>query len=194
MPPVRHGLTIAGIGDRGHHTWKRSEAENAPIDHAVGLAMRDAGRPFELLPFSPWGYDERQFNSPGFRLPVGLLMRTPHGTYPEYHTSADDLDFIDAGQLADSVALVRSIIGILERDRIVRSTAPLGEPQLGRRGLYPSVGGATDRVPDQMALLWVLNQADGDHSLVDIAERSHLPFERVADAADVLGAVGLVVP
>ncbi|OGO54951.1 MAG: peptidase M28 [Chloroflexi bacterium RBG_16_72_14] len=192
MPPIRHGLTIAGIGDHGSHTWKRTEAEDAPIDRAVAVALRDAGEPFELLPFSPWGYDERQFNSPGFRLPVGLLMRTPHGTYPEYHTSADDLAFIDPARLAASVELVRSIVGILERDRIVTSLAPMAEPQLGRRGLYSPVGGATGRAPDQLALLWVLNQADGAHRLVDIAARSGLPFERIADAADALQAAGLL--
>jgi aminopeptidase-like protein len=193
MPPIRHGLTIAGIGDRGTHTWKRTEAEDAPVDRAVALALRDAGEPFEMLPFSPWGYDERQFNSPGFRLPVGLLMRTPHGTYPEYHTSADDLAFIDPARLAASIELVCSIVGILERDRVVTSLAPMAEPQLGRRGLYSPVGGATGRAPDQLALLWVLNQADGTHRLVDIAERSGLPFERIADAADALQAAGLLV-
>jgi aminopeptidase-like protein len=192
LPPIRHGLTIAGIGDRGAHTWKRTEAEDAPIDRAVALAMRDAGASFELLPFSPWGYDERQFNSPGFRLPVGLLMRTPHGRYAEYHTSADDLSFIDPGRLAESIELVRSIVGILERDRVVHSLAPMGEPQLGRRGLYAPVGGGTGRAPDQLSMLWVLNQADGRRSLVDIAMRSGLPFAAIADAADTLAAAGLL--
>jgi aminopeptidase-like protein len=180
MPPIRHGLTIAGIGDRGPHTWKRTEAENAPVDRIA------------LPPFSPWGYDERQFNSPGFRLPVGLLMRTPHGTYPEYHTSADDLAFLDPAGLGESIDLVRSMVGILERDRVVRSLAPMAEPQLGRRGLYAPIGGATGRAPDQLSLLWVLNQADGTRSLVDIAERSGLPFSGIADAADALDAAGLV--
>ena len=192
MPPIRHGITVAGIGDAGDHAWKRTEGEDAPVDRAVELALRDAGRPFTTRPFSPWGYDERQFSSPGFRLPVGLLSRTPHGTYPEYHTSADDLAFIDPGRLAESSALLRSIIGILEADRVVESLAPYGEPQLGRRGLYAPMGGATGRALDQLAILWVLNQADGTRRLVDVALRSGLPFAAIAEAADALGAAGLL--
>jgi aminopeptidase-like protein len=119
-------------------------------------------------------------------------MRTPHGRYAEYHTSADDLSFIDPGRLAESIELVRSIVGILERDRVVRSLAPMGEPQLGRRGLYAPVGGGTGRAPDQLSMLWVLNQADGRRSLVDIAMRSGLPFAAIADAADTLAAAGLL--
>jgi aminopeptidase-like protein len=192
LPPIRHGITLAGIGDAGDHAWKRTEAEDAPVDRAVEVALRDAGRPFSTRPFSPWGYDERQFSSPGFRLPVGLLSRTPHGTYPEYHTSADDLSFIAPARLAESATLVRSIIGILEADRVVTSLATYGEPQLGRRGLYAPIGGATGRAPDQLALLWVLNQADGRRSLVDVALRSGLPFAAIAEAADRLTAAGLL--
>lgn len=192
MPPIRHGITVAGIGDAGDHAWKRTESEDAPVDRAVALALRDAGRPFSVRPFSPWGYDERQFSSPGFRLPVGLLSRTPHGTYPEYHTSADDLAFIDHDRLAESAALLRSILGILDADRVPESLAPYGEPQLGRRGLYAPMGGATGKAPDQLAMLWVLNQADGTHSLVDIALRSGHPFTVIAEAADALETAGLL--
>lgn len=192
MPPIRHGITVAGIGDAGDHAWKRTESEDAPVDRAVALALRDAGRPFSVRPFSPWGYDERQFSSPGFRLPVGLLSRTPHGTYPEYHTSADDLAFIDRDRLAESAALLRSILGILDADRVPESLAPYGEPQLGRRGLYAPMGGATGKAPDQLAMLWVLNQADGTHSLVDIALRSGHPFTVIAEAADALETAGLL--
>jgi aminopeptidase-like protein len=192
LPPVRYGLTIAGIGDRGDHAWKRTEAEHAPVDRVVELALREAGRPFRVLPFSPWGYDERQLNSPGFRLPVGLLSRTPHGTYPEYHTSADDLAFIEPTSLADSAALLRSIVAIIEGDRVLRNRRPHGEPQLGRYGLYSATGGATGHAPDGMAMLWVLSQADGSRSLVDIAHRSGLPFAQLVHAAGALEAAGLV--
>jgi aminopeptidase-like protein len=192
LPAIRYGLTIAGIGDRGDHAWKRTESEDAAVDRAVEVALRDAGRPFTTRPFSPWGYDERQFNSPGFRLPVGLLSRAPHGTYPEYHTSADDLSFIDPASLAASAALLRAIVGIVEADRTLRNLRPHAEPQLGRYGLYESTGGATGRPPDGMAMLWVLNQADGTRTLVDIARRSGLPFARIAEAADALERAGLV--
>jgi aminopeptidase-like protein len=192
LPRIRHGITLAGIGDRGDHTWKQTESEAAPIDRTVALALRDAGRPFTIRPFSPWGYDERQFNTPGFRLPVGLLMRTPHGTYPQYHTSADDLSFLDIAHVAESVELLGSIVGILERDRVTRNLAPEGEPQLGRRGLYGMMGGNSKVGLDEFAILWVLNQADGTHRLIDIAERSGLPFTQIAAAADALTGTGLL--
>lgn len=141
--------------------------------------------------FTPHGYDERQYCSPGFDLPVGCLMRTPHGAYPEYHTSADDPGFLEADSLEDSLEICRRIFDILETDGRYRNLQPKGEPQLGRRGLYRGKGGTT--LPDfETALLWVLNFSDGDHSLLDIAERSDLSFAAIRQAADALQAAGLL--
>jgi aminopeptidase-like protein len=146
-----------------------------------------------ILPFSPYGYDERQFCSPGYDLPVGRLSRGVHGEYPEYHTSADDLSFVRPAQLASSLRLLEDVVDVLERDRTYISTQPYGEPQLGRRGLYRDTGGTVlDRSAWELALLWVLNLADGHHSLLEVAERSQLPFSRIADAAASLHDVGLL--
>jgi len=188
---IRHGLVLAGVGDRGSPTYKRTRRETAEVDLAVEQVLRETGRPYELLPFSPWGYDERQFNAPGFDLPVGLMMRTPHGTYPEYHTSADDLDFVTARSLSDSLAICQAMLRVLEGNATYLNLSPKGEPQLGKRGLYGPIGGASGR-PDQLALLWVLNQSDGSRSLLDIARRSGLRFEQVQVAADALATVGLL--
>jgi aminopeptidase-like protein len=136
----------------------------------------------ELLDFSPWGYDERQFCSPGFNLPVGCLMRTPHGRFAQYHTSADDLDFVRPDALEDSLAACAAILDLVDRDRVFVNRQPKGEPHLGRRGLYPPMGGGPQATA-QLALLWVLNLSDGRHSLLDIAERSGLPFDVVHRAA-----------
>jgi aminopeptidase-like protein len=152
-----------------------------------------AAQPAAVQPFSPWGYDERQYNSPGFDLAIGCLMRTPHGTYPEYHTSGDDLAFVRAESLESSLELCRSLVDLLERNRTYRNLSPRGEPQLGRRGLYSSTGGGPAG-PDRLAVLWVLNQSDGHHSLLDIAVRSGLRFEPIAGAAAALEAVGLLAP
>jgi aminopeptidase-like protein len=191
---VRHGLVVAGVGDAGKHTYKQSFSGTATIDRAVvaTLAVRD--RPFATESFTPWGYDERQFNSPGFRLPFGRLSRTPYGTYPEYHTSSDDLDFIRISSLTDSLDVLLDTVDILERDRRPVSTAPRGEPRLGARGLMSQVGGRTSITPDEFAVLWVLNLADGDHSLLDMAERSGMPFSAIAHAADALESAGLLRP
>jgi aminopeptidase-like protein len=184
---IRHGLVLAGVGDAGLPTYKRSRRGDAPIDRAFAhlLGRRDDGS--EIRAFSPWGYDERQFCSPGFDLPVGRLSRTPHGEYPEYHTSADDLSFVRAESLADSRRLCLDAFELLERDRVYRNLSPKGEPQLGRRGLYGSLGGEPDR-STELALLWVLNLSDGRHSLLEIAELSGLAFDAVSRAADALVA------
>jgi aminopeptidase-like protein len=188
---IKHGLVLAGVGDRGAATYKQTRRGDAEIDRAMAHLLDAGSRADAVRPFSPWGYDERQYNSPGFNLAVGCLMRTPHGTYPEYHTSADDLGFIAAESLADSLRICREMVELLERNRTYRNLSPKGEPQLGRRGLYSSTGGGPAG-PDRLAMLWVLNQSDGSHSLLDIAERSGLSFQLLASAATALEAAGLL--
>lgn len=189
---IRHGLVLACVGDAGAFTYKRSRQGNAVVDRAVAHALRHRAGSGRIVDFSPYGYDERQFNSPGFNLPVGGLMRSMYGTFPEYHTSADNLDFVRPEALADSLALLLDIYDILENDRRFRNLNPKGEPQLGRRGLYDWLGGRNDADAAQMALLWVLNLGDGEHSLLDIAERAGLPFDAVRDAAEALVQKGLL--
>jgi aminopeptidase-like protein len=185
---IRHGLVIAGVGDRGAATYKRSRHGDAAIDRAMRHVLATGGGPHRILDFSPYGYDERQFASPGFDLPVGRFSRSEHGTYPEYHTSADDLSFVSASSLADSQATIARVLAVLEDDATFVNRCPFGEPELGRRGLY----GGTEE--ERMALLWVLNQSDGRHSLLAIAERAGLPFPAIARAAAELVAAELLAP
>jgi aminopeptidase-like protein len=188
---VQHGLVLTCAGDRGRITYKRSRRGNAIIDRAVEQVLRHAGAPFDVLDFVPYGYDERQYCSPGFDLPVGSLMRTPNGRYAEYHTSADNLDFITPAHLGDSFARLMDVIQVLEGDRTYVSANPYCEPQLGTRGLYRTTGGT--EVPGyEMGLLWVLNQSDGTRSLLAIAERAGLPFGVIRRAADDLLRAGLL--
>jgi aminopeptidase-like protein len=189
---VKHGLTVACIGDRGDFTYKRSRRGEAQVDQAVAIVLRDSDAPHRVLDFEPWGGDERQFCSPGFDLPVGSLMRTPHGEFDGYHTSADDLDRIAPETLAASVRACLDVIDVLETNRAYVNLSPHGEPQLGRRGLYRSVGGAVATPDDEHALLWVLNQSDGSATLLDVAERSCLPYATVRRAAERLVEVGLL--
>lgn len=188
---VRFGLVLTCLGDAGAPTYKRSRRGMAAIDRIAGRALRASGRPHAVVDFEPWGYDERQYGSPGFDLPVGCLMRTPHGRFPEYHTSADDLAFVRPEALADSLALVESIVDAIETRRVYVSRNPRGEPQLGRRGLFDAVGGRR-RGADDLALLWMLNLADGDHDLDDVVERSGLDRATVAAAAERLVAHDLL--
>jgi aminopeptidase-like protein len=144
--------------------------------------------------FSPYGYDDRQFCSPGFNLPVGCLMRAPHGHYREYHTSADDLGFVAPAALVESLEACLGIVDVLERNGRYVNLSPKCEPQLGRRGLYRSLGGEMDAASRELAMLWVLNLSDGEPALLDIAERSGLPFNAIAAAADALTTHGLLKP
>ena len=189
---IAHGLVAACAGDAGRLTYKRSRRGDAEIDRAAVLVLQRSGAEHQIRPFTPYGYDERQYNSPGFNLPVGSLTRTPYGEYPEYHTSADDPTLVKPEKLVDTLRRYLEVFEVLEGNGVYRNLQPRCEPQLGKRGLYGPVGGQSHAVAGQMAMLWVLNLSDGTHSLLDIAERSDLPFSEVWRAAQALEGVGLL--
>ncbi len=194
LPQIRHGLVLACVGDAGGPTYKRSRRGNATIDRAVEHVLQHVAPHRRVEDFIPYGYDERQFCSPGIDLPVGLFMRSKFGEFPEYHTSADNLDFIRPEHLESSYEWVQRVLLVLEHDAVYLNTNPKCEPQLGRRGLYHAIGGDADRVRAQMAVLWVLNLSDGTHSLLDIAERCGLPFDSIHLASERLREHHLLEP
>lgn len=183
---VKHGLVVANVGDEGRMHYKKSRRGNAEIDRAVAHVLGHSGAPYEILEFSPYGYDERQFCSPGFDLPVGSLTRTPYGRYPEYHTSADDLQLVKPERLEDSLATYSKVVHLLENNKRFVNQNPHCEPQLGRRGIYRQMGGKMESKQTELAMLWVLNLSDGRHSLLDIAERAGIRFELILEAAILL--------
>jgi aminopeptidase-like protein len=189
---IQHGLALSCIGDAGDLTYKRSRSGDAEVDRAMEIVLRDSGADHRVLPWEPWGGDERQFCAPGFDLPVGTLMRTPHGEFSGYHTSADGMEGIRPAALAGAVEACLKLFEVLETNRRCLNLNPFGEPQLGRRGLYRSAGGAVATPEDEGALLWVLNQSDGRSSLIDIARRSGLTYEAVARAAERLERADLL--
>lgn len=189
LPRLRHGLVLTGLGGPGALVYKRTRHGSRDIDRAVGhVVARRAG---EVRGYSPYGYDERQFNSVGFDLPFGRLSRTPHGEYPEYHTSADDLSFVKPAELVDSYAAILEVVDVLENDRTYENLSPYGEPQLGKRGIYPTMGGksASDAV---MAMLWTLGYSDGSTSLLEIATIAGMSFSDIRAAADTLAGADLL--
>jgi aminopeptidase-like protein len=118
-------------------------------------------------------------------------MRGRHGQFPEYHTSADNLEFISAAHLEESLEVVRSIVDIVDENRAYTNLAPDGEPQLGKRGLYRAMGGSD--IPDlNLAMLWVLTLSDGAHDLIAVAERAKMPWASIRAAADLLRDGGLL--
>lgn len=190
------GYVITCTGGPGGLTYKRTLAGDTVTDraaeHYLAHLPAEPGRPAGVLGFAPTGSDERQYNSPGFRLPVGSLMRSRYGTYPEYHTSLDDKAFLDLPAVQRTLDAYFAICGILDANVRVLNTLPYGEPQLGRRGLYPTATVAAQNVAAADAVFWTLCLADGELDLLSIAERSGLPFEAVRNAADKLAAAGVV--
>ncbi len=188
---IRHGVTLACLGDESPLAYKKSRRGIADVDRAFGHVLKQCGTNTEVLEFSPFGYDERQYCSPGLNLPVGCLMRAAHG-YREKHTSADNLQFVRPASLAESFSKALAAFEILEKDRTYANRSPYGEPQLGRRGLYRATGGRAEPDISEDAIRWVLNLSDGTNSLLDITERSGLSFSAVRRAADDLERVELL--
>jgi len=192
LSKIKHGLVLACVGDSGPFTYKRSRQGNAKIDDAVQQILRDSNGEVKIIDFSPYGYDERQYCSPGINLSVGCLMRTPYGEYPEYHTSADNLEFVTAENLAASFKTCINVFNVVEKNKKYINQNPKCEPQLGKRGIYDHIGGHSDSKNFQLAMLWVLNLSDGHHTLLDICMRSGLKFGLISEAADVLVAENLL--
>lgn len=191
---IRHGFVVAGGGDGGAFHYKQSRRGDAEVDQIVEHVLRTSGAPFEVTPFIPYGYDERQYCSPGFDLPVGALTRTPHGRFPEYHMSADNPDFVRPEHMAATLQMYLAVFSALETNATYRNLNPMCEPQLGRRGLYRQTGGHVDQPQREAAMLWLLNLSDGQHSLLDVARRAGLPFDAVVLAARDLQAHQLLEP
>jgi aminopeptidase-like protein len=190
---IKYGLVAACVGDRGKMHYKKSRHGDQEIDRAALHVLAHSGEEYGVIDFFPYGYDERQYSSPGFDLAVGCLSRTPHGKFPQYHTSADNLDFITADCLNDSYEKFLAIIDVIDGNRVYWNTHPYGEPQLGRRGLYAAFGGKKDSNEREMAMLWILNQSDGHHSLLEIAEKSGMSFSLIQECVEALVRSKLLV-
>jgi aminopeptidase-like protein len=190
---IKHGLVLSSVGDASEPTYKRTRRGDALIDRAMSHVLAHTDGSSNVIDFFPFGYDERQYNSPGFQLNVGMFQRGLFGTFPEYHTSADNLDFIAPEHLASSYRIIIATMDIIENDARFINTVPKGEPQLGRRGLYTTVGGDKNSYDKNMTMLWLLNLSDGEHSLLEIAERAKVPFPTIFEIAQLLQANGLLI-
>jgi aminopeptidase-like protein len=189
---IRHGLVLAGVGDAAPLSYKKSRQGSAEIDRVMELVLRESAKPFVITEFSPYGYDERQYCSPGFNLAVGRLSRSAHGEFPEYHTSGDNLNFVRTASLDASLRVCSEAFRVLEDNRTYSNLNPKGEPQLGKRGLYRAIGGNDEPAKIELAMLWTLNLSDGRHSLLEIATRSGIAFSAIAEAARLLSKHGLL--
>ena len=192
LPKIKCGMVASLLGDSGDFTYKKSRRGNTEIDFLASYVLKNSGYPFRIIDFIPYGYDERQFCSPAFDLAFGNLTRSQFGEYPEYHTSADNLEFIKPKYLAESFHIYRHIVDLFETNQYFVNQEPKCEPQLGKRGLYDAIGGASDSKILQMAMLWVLNYSDGNHSSLQISEMSGYPLDTIKKISKILEDKGLL--
>ena len=176
---VAAGLVVTCVGDPGPHSYLTTREGSALIDRVVQHVLRYSKRETRIYSWLERGSDERQYNWPGVDLPVGVLMRSKYGTYPEYHTSLDNLDFVTPEALEESLELYLRCLSALEANRCYRSTS-LGEPQLSRRGLYPTLA-TRDAGRTTRDLVNLLAYSDGQTDLVQIAESIGVPVWELSD-------------
>jgi len=191
---IKAGIVAVDLGDSEPMTYKKTKTDSTLINQIVEQVLSETNKPYTIREFSPLGSDERQFCSPGINLNIGSLMRSHYDVYPQYHTSADNLSFMDQNALTDSLNIFREITFIIEHNQTFQNSNPHCEPQLGRRGVYSHIGGQKERNIDTKALFWLLNYSDGNHSLLDISCLSKIPFRKINDAAEILLQTGLLYP
>jgi aminopeptidase-like protein len=192
MQKLDAGFVVTCCGDAGNFTYKQVRDSDNVLDKAVEHALKHSNAEFSVLPFFPTGSDERQYCSPGFNLPVGSLMRSMYGTYPEYHTSLDNLDFVSSASLLETLKLYINCIYTLEHNRVYKNLKPFGEPKLDKYGLYHFLGGQKEQRDYTKQLRYILNYSDTNHDLVDIANMLSQPIWECEDAVNDLTHAGLV--
>lgn len=186
------GYVVTCIGDKGKYTYKKSRKGDSLADRAALLVLSQNENNYHAENFFPTGSDERQYCSPGFNLPVGSLMRTRYGKYKEYHTSADNRDFISFSAMENSVQTYLDIVSVIEKNHTYENLFPECEPQLGKKDLYPTLGSQKETNDFVNSIMWVLNLSDGTNDLINISERSGVKFDLISKAADALSEKGLI--
>lgn len=184
------GFNITCVGDDRAFSFLPSRHGSTLADRVALNILSHAHPGFIHYCYLDRGSDERQYCSPGVDLPVVSVMRSKYREYPEYHTSLDDLEFVTAEGLQGGFDVLQDCLELLERNRVYRATC-LGEPQLGRRGLYPTLG-TKDTHQQVKETTDFLAYADGTNDLVDISNRIHAPVQRLYPVVDTLMAAGLI--
>jgi len=181
---------VTCVGDDRSYSYLPSRFGDTLADRAALHVLRHRAPGFRRFSFLDRGSDERQYCFPGIDLPVASVMRSKYNTYPEYHTSLDNLDLISARGLGGAFEAYRAILTALELNYRFQVTT-LCEPRLGIRNLYPDLQ-RKEVSDDVVPILNILAYADGAHDLIALAERIELPYERCVDLLRALHGAGLV--
>ena len=187
------GLVLSLLGDEENFHYKQTRRSNSLIDRVIDFVFKENKQVCgEVIDFEPFGYDERQFCSPGLDIPVGRLTRSLPAGFPEYHTSDDNLNFVSAAKLEESFQLLQRILGIVEQNRTWINQNPNAESFLQPYDLYQAYGENNAAIVSPEAIMWMLNLSDGKNDLLSITKTSRLEFEVLAAAANQLAKHSLI--
>jgi len=203
MENVIGGLVATCCGGSGPLGYKESYLGDHLVDRAIRLAFRDRGIDPVCYPFAPDGSDERQYSSPGFRIPVASITKDKYYEYEEYHTSLDNLEFVEAKNVVETYQIYREVVKVLDSNVQIESTMQYGEAQLGKRNLYPTLGGMINQnsirnqndngIEKQVdAMSWLLFLGDGNTDTISVSERSKISYEVICKALEKLKTAGLI--
>jgi aminopeptidase-like protein len=166
---VKAGFVVSCVGDNRDYSYVASRKGDTLADRAAKHVLNNHVTSYTSYSYLERGSDERQYCSPGVDLPVCSICRTKYGQYPEYHTSLDNLELITAEGLEGAFSVYKKVIQLLEANAFYKVTTPC-EPQLGKRGLYPTI--STKDTKAQIATMMnVIAYADGDNDLIALAEK-----------------------
>lgn len=173
---IEAGFILTCVGDQNNINVKSPRNKNCLTNKVINFLARSRSD-INLLDYFPMGSDERQYCSPGFNLPISTIMRSLPGTFKEYHTSLDNLNFISEENLQGTLQFCKDIINTIELNFIFKNKIMFCEPQLGKRGLYRSFGGQKFNSKEHEAIKWLLNLSDGKNDLIDISLKSKIKIE-----------------
>jgi len=180
------GYVVTCVGNEHAFMYKRSRRGDTLADRTARVVLAHCGLDSKEIDFYPAGSDERQYCSPGYDLPVGLLTRATPATFPQYHSSLDDLELVTAQALGESLEVYRQIIEALEANERFEVSVAHCEPYLSGRGLYPTTGAARTVGQERADMMFLLNFLDGRPDLLAAAERSGRPIGALRAVADKL--------
>jgi aminopeptidase-like protein len=189
---VRAGFVISCVGDDKGYSFIPSRLGGTIADRVAMHVLKHRAPEFKSFSFLDRGSDERQYCSPGVDLPVVSILRTRYLDYPEYHTSLDDLDLISPSGLAGAHDKLSRCLKTLEENKTYKVTC-LGEPQLGKRGLYPALS-TKDSTRQTQDMLNLIAYSDGQHDLLMIADKIGLYFEDLLPVVQRLLEARVLLP
>lgn len=171
MKNVKGGFIFTCCGDNGSITYKSTRDENTLTNRILPHVLNSKGVEFGVIPFDPIGSDERQYASPGFNLPVGVVMRTPFSEYPEYHTSLDNKELMNFGKIEELTKTIRDVVKAFNLNDKYENQIKYGEPFLGKRNLYEDLSTSRSHSETIKMRMRLLNYLDGKRDLLEVCEK-----------------------